>query len=212
MKHLYVNSRLHAICLSARLEPRPWRFTLGEPWLLVTPTRLRLLTILLGLRDPRVERLVQLACRYGENPERFCLPIGVDAPETTPDGHPFALCPKCDHVHYPHPLDADKPCPECEVDQRLLDRDLVSPVTLADRAADRAARAHIQEEHPDSFYKGELAPNWRINARRRLERDWVAAVQRIGLGVGYRQVAEEFACSVGLVHKRVQEHRHWENN
>lgn len=167
---------------------------------------------MLGLRDPRVDRIVQLARRYAPEPGRFCLPLGLDAPETTPDGYPFALCPCCDHVHNPHPDDADLPCPECVEEARLLERDRVSPVTLADRKADRMARAHIQEEHPDSFRDGMLSPNWRINARRRLERDWVAAVQRIALGVGYRQVAREFACSVGLVHKRVQERRHWEDN
>lgn len=213
MKHLYVNSKLHAMCLSARLEPRNWRFSRGEPWLLLTPRRLRRLAELVGLDDPRIQRIVDMTRRHAADPGRFCRSLGIDAPDPDDSGaHPPVICPRCDHVHYPHPVDADLPCADCLAHDRFLARRRPSPGVLADRTADRTARDVLRENDPGSFRNGKLSPNWRINESRRVERDWEDAVQRIAMGLGYRRVAEEFHCSVGLLHKKVMERRHWEDN
>ena len=213
MKNLYINSRLHPLCISDSLPPLTWRFSLGEPWLLLTPARLKRLIALIGCRDQRIRRLVSLACRHVRDPLRFCRPVGIKPPELDPDGsHPFALCPRCDGVHYPHPFDAAAPCPQCREEETTRLRASPTPNQLRDCRRDEKARARHFVNNPWSFRNGELSPNWRINENRRLERDWDEAARRVAMGANYRQLARELHCSVGLVHRRVAERKHWENN
>ncbi|MCD8351343.1 MAG: hypothetical protein LUC93_12110 [Planctomycetaceae bacterium] len=213
-KHLYINARLHVICVSATLHHKDWRFSLGEPYLLLTPRRLRRLRLMLGRRDPRLNQILDVAIRMVDDPAEYCKVMGVRLPRTMRPETPRAsiLCPRCDHVHYPHPLDADLPCPDCQAAMHRNEAFKPSPKLLTDRRADRAARKNIGESDPASVYNGHLAPNWRINAKRRLERDWEEACRRISMGLSYRRVAAELECSVGLLHKKVQEQKYWESN
>jgi hypothetical protein len=115
-------------------------------------------------------------------------------------------------VHYPHPFDAAIPCPRCrEKEEKRLGAE-PTPNQLRDSRADGIARAGHYRDNPWSFRNGELSPNWRLNESRRLERDWDEAARRVAMGAQYRQLARELHCSVGLVHRRVAERRHWENN
>ncbi|MCD8139661.1 MAG: hypothetical protein LUE17_07775 [Planctomycetaceae bacterium] len=213
-KLLYINARLHVICVSSRLEHRDWRFSLGEPYLLLTPRRLRRLRRIVGRRDPRIQKILDIAIRMVDDPAEYCKALGRRLPRHMRPGAPrqAVLCPRCDHIHYPHPLDAGLPCPDCEAAMRRREASTPSPVTVADRQADRRAREYIRENNPEAFLDGRLAPNWKYHVMRRLERDWEEACRRISMGLGYRQVAEEFACSVGLLHKKVREQKYWESN
>lgn len=63
------------------------------------------------------------------------------------------------------------------------------------------------------FFNGDtLSPNYKINMLRRLNRDWNGAVNKILMGMTYKDVAEEYDCSVGLLHQKVKECKFWENN
>ncbi len=213
-KLLYINARLNVICVSARMQRRDWRFSLGEPYLLLTPRRLRRLRDMLDRRDPRLAHILDVAIRMADDPAAYAKALGTRLPRHLRPEAPRGpvLCPRCDHTHYPHPLDAGLPCPDCEAALRRRDAKQPSPVTLADRRDDRAAREIIKENNPEAFYEGRLSPNWRINAKRRLDRDWEEACRRIGMGLSYRRVADQFECSVGLVHKKVKEQKFWESN
>lgn len=213
MKHLYVNSRIHAICLPHHLLPVDWRWSQGMPWLLLTPVRMGRLAGRLGLGDPRVERLVRLIRLYAARPLEFCRPLGLEAESGDGGGeYPPVVCPRCDSVHNPHPVDASFPCRDCVEKEREAECLAPTPRALADKAADVAARAFIAIASPELHRGGELAPYCKDNASRRLDRDWDAAVGRIRMGMSYRRVAREFDCSVGVLHKRVMERKYWENN
>lgn len=167
----------------------------------------------LGLEDIRVGRLLRMIRRHSPSPAAYCLPLGVESePQLAPDDYPPALCPQCDGVHNPHPEDVDRVCPDCVERERLADRGRPSALTLMDRSLDRAARGNLMEHQPRCFDDGILSPNWQSNHHRRVHRDWESAVNRILMGWAYREVAKDFDCSVGLLHKKVMEARHWENN
>lgn len=214
LKQVYINSRLHPLPVgtqTAKAAPRPpdWLFSQGDKWLLLTPPRLARLAATLGLEDARITRLLSAVRRWHPRPEDFCRAAG--APETkqvSPRNYIPVACPGCGHVHYPHPEDAFAPCPGCagRGDPRGARR-------TAERKADAFFRERLRKHAPAAFDdKGELSPNWRLNRRRRLERDWDSAINRILLGGHYREVAREFDCSVGLLHKKVSEAKYWEWN
>lgn len=212
MKNLYVNSRLHPLLVADSLPAREWIFSRGEVWLLLTPGRLRLIAAKLGAIDSRVHRLLALARRHAARPELFCRGMGVeDVGYVPPDQYPPALCPRCDGVHYPHPEDAGTVCSDCRETARRSERLRPGGGELRDRRQDRAARELLRRNEPRSFDGDVLAPNFRLNLNRRLERDWDKAINRILMGGAYRKVAREFNCSVGLLHRKVHE-RQWENN
>lgn len=217
MKHIYLNSRLNPLLLAlSRSEPRVWIFSQGERWLYLSPPRLARLAAILGLGDARVGLLVDLVRRHSPRPQSYCGPLGIDfKPQLAPDEYPMALCPDCDGPHNPHPLDAGRPCPVCDEKSRRNEECAPGPLALRDRRLDRRARLRLREREPSLFDGDTLSPNWRINHGRRLQRDWDSAVHRIFLGVAYREVAREHNCSVGLLHRKVQEVRsggYWENN
>ena len=209
MKQVYVNSRLYPLPVAtSRPQPREWIFSLGDRWLLLTPPRLLRLGTLLGLEDVRVANLLGAVRRWHPHPERFCRAFGMEETrQTLPPDYPPAVCPECGNVHTPHPEDAARICPECVAKKPPAD----TP-RAAEERLDLRVRSRLLREDPDAFSDGALAPNWRINKRRRLDRDWDCAVNRILLGHRYRDVAEEFDCSVGLLHRKVSEARHWEWN
>lgn len=215
MKHLYIDSRLHSIALASRKGKRPnvWIFSQGRPWLLLTPRRLKRLASLLGLKDGRVESLVVQVQRHCAVPSRYCRPLGVTAVDPSPDGlHPIAVCPECDRVHRPHPLDSRLACDDCRENAELLRNCGPTPLAEEEYKKNEEIRRLIQENNPGEFVDGELSPNWRLNHHRRLRRDWEAAIGRILLGMTYRRVARDFNCSLGLLHKKVHEKGYWENN
>ena len=214
MKHLYIDSRLRHIAVATTPKaPRQWLFSQGRPWLLLTPKRLARLAAMLGLADRRVDSLVRRIRRECPNPSLFCVPLGLPAdPPNLPDQWPLAICPECDGVHVPHPLDAEKPCAECRQAARKREEALPSPGMRLDRERDASVRQWLRENDPSAFDNGVLSPNWRINRTRRLQRDWDDAVNRILLGRTYRRVAREIECSVGLLHRKVKEKMTWECN
>jgi hypothetical protein len=215
MKHVYIDSRIRTLALTIRsgATPKNWIFSQGRPWLLITPQRLRRLAAMLGLEDARVDGVVDRVRRECAAPSRYCEPLGLGAAGPDGDGqYPIAICPVCDGVHRPHPLDAALACGECRAGEELRRWNGPTPPMEKDVAMDAAAREVLLANFPDSFVNGELSPNWRFNYERRLERDWDAATNRILMGGTYRRVAREFSCSVGLLHKRVGERKHWESN
>ena len=212
MKHVYVNSRLHSLTVgvpSLCSEPRDWIFSRGDKWLLLTPPRLRRLAVTLGLRDARITRLLDDVRRWHPHPEHFCRLLGLEAEtQPNPNDYPPVPCPACDNIHYPHPGDADRLCPECAgkiAAQKRGARD-------RDELADARTRKRLLRETPWMFDEDKLAPNWRANKHRRLQRDWNDAVNRILLGGQYRTVAREFGCSVGALYRKVEEAKYWEWN
>ncbi len=214
MKNVYIDSRLRSLAIAWRAErPKTWVFSQGRPWLLLTPARLARLAALLGLEDERIARLILQVRRHSPTPSSYCRPLGIVVEDPAPDGrYPFAICPVCDSVHHPHPLDAGLACPRCREQEEVRRRRQPTPGRLADALADSRVRDVIRANDPGAFDDGVLSPNWKLNRRRRLERDWDAAVNRILTGGRYRRVAREFDCSVGLLHKKVHECRAWENN
>lgn len=214
MRHIYIDSCLHSLTLAGWYEAKQWIFSQGRPWLLLTPRRLSRIAVRLGIGDRRVERLVNDVRRHSATPCKFYQALGMEEvePYYAPGEYPPALCPVCDHVHNPHPLDAYQPCPPCRESGRADGLDKLSPVVARDREASRTAIETLRKNNPDSFCEGKLRPNWQYNFSRRLHRDWDAAVNRILMGGTYRTVAKEFNCSVGLLHKKVQEQKFWENN
>lgn len=214
VRDVYIDARLDSLDVAAKPSPRDWFVMLGRPWLLLTPGRLSRLAARLGLADARVERLVADVRRYSGDPGAFCRPLGLDAePHCERADYPPALCPECDGVHQPHPLDAHQPCPECR--EREYRRILRGPTPFEERERreDAAARRVMMDREPSLFEDGELVlPNWRMNRHQRLERDWDAAVNRVLVGETYREIARDMGCSVGLLHKNVKEKRNWENN
>lgn len=213
MKHLYINSRLHPLLVALSLGvPRTWIFSLGEPWLFLTPGRLARLADRLSLADSRIGRLIRLVRRHAPDPRAYCRALGVKGgPQLTPDRYPLVLCASCGGVHYPHPEEALEACPDCREAAAARERKRADGA-VRDRQRDQAARRAMLRKDPYSFDQGVLSPHWRINHSRRVHRDWDAAVNRILMGGAYRQVAREFECSVGLLHRKVRERRHWENN
>ncbi len=214
MKNIYINSRIHPLLVNAMRIPRQrqWIYSQGETWLLLTPGRLARLANWLGMSDSRVFRLIGLVKRYSGRPDAFCRRLGI--PETVyypPEDYPPALCPHCDGVHFPHPEEIGRVCDACHEKEALGVRNRPCGGQLRDRHADRAARERLLEMDSSLFYQGELSPNYKLNLHRRLDRDWDKATNRILTGGTYRQVAREFDCSVGVLHRRVKE-RSWENN
>lgn len=214
MKTLYVNSRLHPLLLGKPEigKSREWIFSLGEPWLLLTPQRLQNLAMRLGLGDGRIHRLIGLVRRHAEQPETYCRRLGIrESLHFAPAEYPFALCPRCDGVHYPHPEDTNKVCQDCRNKEHDEERLHPGGGAILDRRLDKLARRALRRNEPRSFNSAGLSPNHRINQRRRVERDWEKAAHCIMLGLTYRRVSKEFDCSVGLLHRKVHE-RPWENN
>lgn len=213
MKHIYIDSRLDSLAVAGWRKPIEWIFSQGKPWLLLTPPRLSRLAARLGLHDNRVDRLLDNIRRHAKNPETFCQPLGIATdPDYDPTDYPPAICPECDALHQPHPLDAYEPCSECQTKEKQRQSRGPSPRILDDRKADSLARAQLKEKDPELFCGEELSPNWKVNFNRRLNRDWQAAINRVLTGGTYRTVAREFDCSVGLLHRKVQERNFWENN
>lgn len=213
VKNLYINSRLHPLLVDVGDDcPGEWLFTGGEPWLLLTPDRLGLLGDRLGRGDWRVHRLLGLIRRHVARPELFCRRLGVaETRYIRPEDYPPVLCPRCDGLHQPHPEDAGSLCPDCRERERQAQVRKRGGGELRDRLLDRDARKTLLEKDPSAFDGDTLSPNYKFNQRRRLERDWDAAVNRILMGLPYRQVSREFDCSVGLLHRKVKE-RYWERN
>lgn len=214
MKNLYINSRLHPLLVAPyrRGRTRNWIFSLGEPWLLLTPSRLARLASRLGIDDRRVSRLVGLVKRHNRRPGDFCRRLGIgEARYYRAEEYPLELCPRCDGVFYPHPEDAGAVCESCRANELFADRWKPTTAMDMDRMADEAARQRLSKADPSAFYEGRLSPNYKLNLARRLDRDWDRAINRILMGGSYREVAREFDCSVGLLHRKVKE-RHWENN
>lgn len=216
MKNVYINSRLHPLPVGIPALPRAareWIFSLGDRWLLLTPPRLRRVAARIGLEDIRTARLLRAVRRWHPHPEDFCRALGVEeAVQPAPRNSIPVVCPSCDNVHYPHPADAFDPCPECVGAVAAADRRRPLPLRVAEEQVDRRLRSRLLREDPSAFDAGVLSPNWRINRRRRLDRDWDGAINRILLGRSYRSVAREFDCSPGLLHKKVSEAKHWEWN
>lgn len=213
MRDIYINSRLDSLSVAARRRPRNRIFSLGNPWFLLTPRRLARLAFMFGLDDRRIERIITDVRRHSGNPRAYCLPLGMETePYYDPEDYPPALCPVCDGVHQPHPLDVYQPCSECLEKKRIIERNSPGPLVKRDLELDEIARIFIREREPSMLCDGELSPNWRYNYPRRLVRDWDAAVNRILTGGTYRQVAREFDCSVGLLHRKVKERNFWEDN
>lgn len=213
MKHMYIDSRLDYLTLAAWMRPRRWIFSQGRPWLLLTPDRLSRLAFRIGLEDHRIERLVDGVRRYAKHPDQYCRPLGLPAERYyEPGDYPPALCPVCDGIHQPHPLDVNQPCEKCVQAERSRIGGGPTPGMQRDVMEDEEARKTLGSKEPSLFCEGELSPNWRMNFSRRVERDWDAAINRILMGATYRAVAREFACSVGLLHKKVKERNFWEDN
>lgn len=213
MRHIYIDSQLTPLTVAARVHPKRWIFSQGKPWLLLTPDRLSRLAFRLGLRDWRIECLVDNVRRHSQRPGDFCTPLGLEVEPYYEEGnYPPALCPVCDRVHHPHPLDVNQPCLCCREKERVQDSRSETPGVLRDRRENGEARERLFQENPSLFCEGELSPNWQMNYTRRLHRDWDAAVNRILMGGAYRAVARDFNCSVGLLHKKVQERKYWEDN
>lgn len=215
MKDIYINSRLAPLLLARRLGRMPidWVFSQGEPWLLLTPPRLGRLSDQLGRKDCRIHRLLGLVRRYAADPGAYCRRLGVRATRRfEPAAYPLALCPRCDGAHHPHPEDAGVVCPGCREQERRNERGRPGGGQLLDRLRDGQARQAIMEKDAQAFDDGVLCPNNQYNRSRKLVRDWDAAVNRIMHGCTYRKVAEEFDCSVGLLHRKVMERKYWENN
>lgn len=215
MKHVYIDSRLDTLALAVRdgALPKNWIFSQGRPWLLITPKRLRRLADMLGLEDARVDGVVNRVRRECASPSRYCGPLAIETVEPDSDGqYPLAVCPVCDGVHRPHPLDRALACAACRAREEMRRRTAPTPPMEEDIALDEMIRRLFRENFPDSFVDGELSPNWRFNYERRLERDWESAMNRILMGGTYRRVAREFSCSVGLLHRKVSERKHWESN
>lgn len=213
MKHIYIDSLLDSLAVAARSKPKQWIFTQGKPWLLLTPTRLSRLAFRLGIGDRRIENLLGNVRRYSDCPESFCHPLGLEAePYYDPNDYPPALCPVCDRVHQPHPLDVHQPCPECAQREKTQEAQQETPGVLKDREEDSRARRKLVKAAPSLFFEGDLSPNWKMNSSRRIQRDWDAAINRILMGAAYKVVAKEFDCSVGLLHKKVKERKFWEEN
>lgn len=212
MKHVYINSHLHPLTLAVTgRRPREWLFSRGEPWLLLTPPRLGRLGVRLGVDDERVSSLLALILRWHPQPEHYCRSLGLEeCAQPSQEEYPLAICPYCDRLHYPHPADALLPCPKCRDEQERKDEP--GPGIMEDRRLDREMRQWMFENDPGAFDDGVLSPNWRINKMRRLKRDWHNAVNRILMGLPYRTVAEEYDCSVGLLHRKVHDHIRWQNN
>lgn len=214
MKSVYINSRLEPLLIGERKgrEPRDWIFSLGEPWLLLTPVRLSRLANRLGPGHGRIHRLLGIVRRHGRAPECFCRRLGVEETRyVAPADYPPCLCPHCDGVHNPHPEDAKRICPDCRERERLDERMRPGGGEQLDMLKNRLARRRMLQAKPCSCDNGVLSPHYRLNLRRRVERDWEKAANRIYLGCTYKQVAREFSCSVGLLHRKVKE-RPWENN
>lgn len=215
VKNIYINSRLHPLLLAAHPWRRAadWIFSQEEPWLLLTPMRLGKLADSLGRRDSRLVRLFGLVRRHAPHPELYCRRLGVkEVIQPHPDAYPVVLCPRCDGVHAPHPEDVGCVCGRCRQEEWLLERKRPGGGLLHDRARDRAARRFLMQKDPDSFENGALSPNSQYNRHRHLIRDWDRAANRILHGVPYKVVAKEFDCSVGLLHRKVMERKHWEDN
>lgn len=215
MKKLYINSRLRPLLLGkTRLGAAgQWIFSQGDAWLLLTPPRFARLAARLGLGDGRVHRLLGLVKRHLDAPEEYCRRVGLPASRRlVPKEYPPMPCPMCDGIHYPHPEDVGTVCPDCRERERLAERRRPPGGATRDRHLDKLARKRLMHKEPRSFDGDTLSPNYRINLGRRLQRDWDGAVNRILMGMRYRDVAREFSCSVGLLHRKVMERKHWENN
>ncbi len=214
MRNFYIDAQLTFISLPANeIPPEPRIFSQARPWLLLTPRRLERLAELLGLEDSRVADLFRQVRRHSPEAAEFCRRLGQPPPPEVGGEFPLAVCPVCDGVHRPHPDEYELACPACRRRQEeRRRRDEPSPGVLRDIQADAAARSWIRENDPESFRDGVLSPNWKINETRRLERDWDRAVNRILMGGAYRVVAREFACSVGLLHKKVKGRDSWQDN
>lgn len=215
MKNLYVNSRLHPllIALRGKKTAKKWIFSQGEAWLLLTPERFAHLASRLGLGDGRVFRLMGLIRRHSAVPERYCRLVGLPGTrQLKPEEYPLALCPRCDGAHYPHPEDAGRICPECAEKAFQAERRRPGGGELRDRREDDLARRRVRRKEPRSFNGNDLSPNFRINLNRRVHRDWDLAAHRILTGGRYKDVARDFDCSTGLLHRQVRKRTHWENN
>ncbi len=215
MRNFYIDAKLAYISLPANeMPPEPRIFSQARPWLLLTPRRLERLAQLLGFQDSRVLDLFRQVRRHSPEAAEFCRRLGQPPPPEPGEEFPLAVCPVCDSVHRPHPDDRLLACPACRRRQEERQCREPSPGVRRDRQADLAARRYIRENDPDAFRDGVLSPNWRLNEARRLERDWARAVNRILMGGGYRVVAREFDCSVGILHEKVRERERevWQDN
>ncbi|MCC8190446.1 MAG: hypothetical protein LIP77_07405 [Planctomycetes bacterium] len=215
MKHCYINSRLKPLLLQAEpdVPAKNWLFSAGEPWLLLTPNRLGRLAERLGTDDRRIRRLLGNIRRHGVAPEEFCRRLGLEESGQIPeDEYPLVTCPACNGLHSPHPEESRRVCPECRRREAAIRSRLPAGGEVRDRRHDAMARNRLREILPGDFDGDHLSPNYRINQSRRLARNWDQAINRILMGNSYRKVASEFHCSVGLLHRKVQEVKHWQNN
>lgn len=212
MKHIYVNTYLHPLLLAVARSPKTWLFSEGEPWLYLSPGRLSRLANRLGLADCRIDALLYLIRRHAPDPGSYCRALGLKrVRQYHPREYPLELCVGCGGVHFPHPEDVNLPCPDCEAELQRRQKGIAGGAAR-DRRQDKRARHRLSTKDPRSFDGEALSPNWKINYRRRLHRDWEQAINRILMGCAYRTVARDFNCSVGLLHKKVQERKFWENN
>ncbi|MCC8165920.1 MAG: hypothetical protein LIQ31_07175 [Planctomycetes bacterium] len=209
MKHFYINSVINSIAMAAGPdEPGTWLFSCGDRWLLLTPPRLQRLALLLGIRDRRIAPLVTAVRRESPWASQFSARLGLSEPERTVP----VLCPRCDGLHEAHSDDINLPCPDCRRREEEKANQGPTPPVLRDQDRDREVRNRLAETDPFLFHNGELSPNWKYNASRRLELDWDAAAQRVHMGARYRQVARELGCSVGILHREVKRREYWEDN
>jgi|GEM_PF-4305909 hypothetical protein len=214
MKHIYIDSRVTPLLLDAAvfIKPRTQIFSQGKPWLLLTPSRFEQLIDRLGTRDNRIGLLMRVIRRHARDPARFCRSAHAETPERRALGeYPPVLCPGCDGVHSPHPEDAGEVCDSCRELLRKTRQAAFAGGRTRDKRMNILARERLFELEPSLFRDGCLMPNHQFNAARRLARDWDAAVNQILHGRPYKQVAAEYDCSVGLLHKVVKE-RYWESN
>ena len=214
MKNLYVNRYLHPLLIAKNRRRRApqWVFSLGEPWLLLTPGRLGSLAARLGLSDPRVDKLLLLVRRHSYCPEKFCRRLGIEEVRYwRPEDYPSTLCARCDGVFHQHPEEKEQTCPECLKKAARENNGKPTRAQLKDIMEDRAARQRLVDIHAAALSETSINPYCNMNAHRRIERNWDLALSRVLHGIGYWEVSREFGCSVGLVYKRVKE-RFWESN
>lgn len=213
MKNIYINSRLHPLLVASRRarrgQPPDRLFSLGEPWLYLTPGRLAYLAMRLGRADPRIVRIVKLLRRHSPSPEAYCRRLGIaESVFVPPAEYPPALCPVCDNLHSPHPEDAERICPECMERERRAEAERPAGGELRDRLDDRSARRRLLARSAIALKEETVNPRVSHGVPLRVDVDWRKARLLISHGVAYRFVSREIGCALGKVARA----KHWECN
>ena len=212
MKNLYVNSRLKPLLISARRATLPpeWIFSLGEPWLHLTPGRLVRVTMRLGLVDPRISHIIKLLRRHSPTPELYCRKLGIaESFHVSPKEYPLTLCPRCDGVQHVHPLEENPVCCTCREQERLAEAARQPDGQVRDLFADRIARVRLLSHSALALHEESIHPPIVHGIPLRKEKEArKTARTSINLGVPYRVISGAVGCSIGWLSKV----KHWELN